>query len=86
MSDVVTETMGALVWNADASAFLYGQVNDQWRIDMIKLHRIGAPTADDVVIYHEYDIGFQCGAGMTHDRKWIAVAARSEERRVGKEC
>jgi oligopeptidase B len=74
LDDSVPGTMGALVWNADGSAFLYGQVNDQWRIDTIKLHRIGTPVADDVIIYHEDDIGFQCGAGMTHDRKWIAVA------------
>ena len=75
LPDVIPGTMGALVWNADASAFLYGQVNDQWRIDTIKLHVIGTATADDVVIYHEDDIGFQCGVGMTHDRQWIAVAA-----------
>ncbi len=75
LPDVIPGTMGALVWNADASAFLYGQVNDQWRIDTIKLHVMGTSTADDVVIYHEDDIGFQCGVGMTHDRKWIAVAA-----------
>ena len=74
LADLVPDTMGALVWNADASAFLYGQVNDQWRIDTIKLHRMGTPVADDVIIYHEHDIGFQCGVGMTHDRKWIAVA------------
>jgi oligopeptidase B len=74
LADTIPGTMGALVWNADASALVYGQVNDQWRIDTIKLHAIGAPVADDVVIYHEDDIGFQCGAGMTHDRKWIAVA------------
>ncbi|CAN5324391.1 S9 family peptidase [soil metagenome] len=74
LDDTVPGTMGALVWNADGSAFLYGQVNDQWRIDTIKLHRIGTPVADDVTIYHEDDIGFQCGTGMTHDRKWIAVA------------
>jgi oligopeptidase B len=75
LPDTVAGTMGALVWNADASAFLYGQVNDQWRIDTIKLHVMGTPTADDVVIYHEDDIGFQCGAGLTHDRQWIVVAA-----------
>jgi oligopeptidase B len=75
LPDMIPETMGALVWNADASAFLYGQVNDQWRIDTIKLHVMSTPPTDDVVIYHEDDIGFQCGVGMTHDRKWIAVAA-----------
>jgi oligopeptidase B len=74
LADVIPETMGALVWNADATTLLYGQVNDHWRIDTIKLHRIGTPVADDATIYHESDIGFQCGVGMTHDRRWIAVA------------
>ena len=74
LPDTIPETMGALVWNDDASALLYGQVNDQWRIDTIKLHRMGTSVADDTVIYHEGDIGFQCGVGMTHDRKWVAVA------------
>ena len=75
LADEIPETMGALVWNADASAFLYGRVNDNWRIDTILLHRIGTPVADDVVIYHEDDIGFQCGVGTTHDRRWIQVAS-----------
>ena len=74
LPDVIPGTMGALVWNDDASVLLYGQVNENWRIDTIKAHRIGTPVADDVVIYHESDPGFQCGVGMTHDRKWILVA------------
>ena len=74
LADIIPETMGALVWNADATMLVYGQVNDQWRIDTVKLHRIGTPVTDDVTIYHEDDIGYQCGPGMTHDRRWIAVA------------
>ncbi|UVO55383.1 S9 family peptidase [Sphingomonas sp. SUN039] len=74
LPDAIPETMGALVWNADATALVYGQVNDQWRVDTVKLHRLGTPVADDVTLYHEADIGYQCGAGMTHDRQWIAVA------------
>jgi oligopeptidase B len=74
LDDVIPDTMGALVWTADGSAFVYGLVNDQWRIDTIKLHRIGTPVSDDITLYHEADIGFQCGAGMTHDRQWIAIA------------
>ncbi len=74
LADVIPETMGALVWNADATALVYGQVNDQWRVDTVKLHRIGTPVADDVTLYHEADIGYQCGGGMTHDRQWIVVA------------
>jgi oligopeptidase B len=72
--DEVEGTLGALVWSADGTMLLYGLVNEQWRIDTIKLHRLGTPVADDVMIYHEADPGFQCGVGMTHDRQWIIVA------------
>ncbi len=74
LGDTIPGTMGALVWSADARALLYGQVNDQWRIDTIKRHAIGTPVSDDAVMYHEADIGFQCGVGMTHDRKWVQIA------------
>lgn len=86
LADVIPETMGALVWSDDASVLLYGRVNEHWRIDTLFAHRIGTPVADDVVLYHEEDIGFQCGVGQTHSRKWIVLAtgdnATSEVRLV----
>ena len=74
LPDVIPETMGALIWSDDASVLLYGRVNDQWRIDTVLAHRIGTPLDDDVTLYHEDDIGFQCGVGMTHSRAWIVLA------------
>ena len=68
-------TLGAITFSADNTHLFYGLVNEQWRIDTIKAHRIGTDVADDVVIYPEENPGFQCGVGMTHDRKWIVVAA-----------
>ncbi len=74
LPDTIPETMGALVWSADASVLLYGRVNEHWRIDTLYAHRIGTEVADDVMLFHEEDIGFQCGVGMTHSRAWIALA------------
>ena len=74
LPDTIHDTMGALVWSDDAQVLLYGRVNAQWRIDTLYAHRIGTPVNGDVVIYHEDDIGFQCGVGTTHSRRWIALA------------
>ena len=74
LSDVIPETMGALVWSADGTVLLYGRVNDHWRIDTLLAHRIGTPVSNDIVLFQEDDIGFQCGIGMTHSRAWIALA------------
>ena len=70
-------TLGAVTFSADGTHLFYGVVNEHWRIDTIKAHRVGTAVADDVVIYHEADPGFQCGVGMTHDRKWIVIATGS---------
>ncbi len=74
LPDTIPDTMGALVWSDDAHSLLYGRVNAQWRIDALYAHRIGTPVSDDVILYHEDDIGFQCGVGTTHSRRWIALA------------
>ncbi len=74
LPDTIPDTMGALVWSADGTHLLYGQVNEQWRIDTIKAHRLGTAPADDATLYHETDPGFQCGVGMTHSRAFIVIA------------
>ena len=74
LPDVIEGTLGGIVWAEDNRSLLYGQVNANWRIDKIKLHRLGTPASDDRLIYAEPDEGFQAGVGMTHSRKWIIVA------------
>jgi oligopeptidase B len=75
LPDVIPGVLGDIVWSRDGSALLYGVVNDNWRVDTIKLHRIGTPVADDVTLYHESDAGFQAGVGMTHSRAYIIISA-----------
>jgi oligopeptidase B len=74
LPDVLSNTMGALVWSADGGHLLYGLVNEQWRIDTLKCHALGAAQADDVTLFHETDFGFQCGVGMTQSRAFIVLA------------
>ncbi|MGF7148672.1 oligopeptidase B [Sphingomonas zeicaulis] len=74
LPDLIEGTLGGIVWAEDNRSLLYGQVNDNWRIDTIKLHRLGTDAAADRVMYEEPDDGFQAGVGMTHSRKWILVA------------
>ncbi len=79
LPDEIPGTMGGLVWSKDGANLLYGLVNDNWRIDTIKAHRLGTATDADVSLYTEPDQGFQCGVGMTHSRNWIAIATGDNE-------
>lgn len=74
LPDTLPNTMGALVWSSDGRALAYGEVNDNWRIERLKLHRLGTPADADLVLYQEHDPGFQAGVAQTGDRRWIVVS------------
>jgi oligopeptidase B len=67
-------TNGAVAWSADSKAIAYTEVNENWRTDTAKLHRLGTAPATDAVLYHEDDDGFSIGIGETQDQSWIVVA------------
>ena len=74
LPDSIAETLGALVWAGDSRALFYGRVNDSWRVDRVRLHRLGSDAADDRDIYVEPDEGFQAGVGLTQSRRFIVIA------------
>src|ERR1700737_4491723 len=56
--DLVEETDGGVVWNADATAFYYVKLDDNHRPMEVWRHCLGTPQADDVLIYEEQDSGW----------------------------
>ncbi|MES2442102.1 MAG: S9 family peptidase [Pseudomonadota bacterium] len=74
LPDVIPGVLSELVWTADSKGFLYALVNDNWRTDRVKWHKLGEPVADDMEIYHEADEGFRVGVGETQSRKWLIVS------------
>lgn len=79
LPDVIPGTLGGSVFSKDGTSLLYGLVNKNWRIDKIKLHRLGTSVSKDKTLYREPDQGFQAGVGMTQDRNWIVIAAGDNE-------
>jgi oligopeptidase B len=73
LPDVIEGTLGGFLFAGDGQSLLYGLVNDHWRIDVAKLHRLGTRTDDDVELYREADEGFQVGLGLTQSQKYIVI-------------
>ncbi|MVO77103.1 prolyl oligopeptidase family serine peptidase [Sphingomonas sp. MAH-20] len=73
LPETIEGTLGAFLFAGDGVSLLYGLVNEHWRIDVAKLHRLGTPVAEDVELYREADEGFQVGLGLTQSRRWIAI-------------
>ena len=74
LPDTIAGTLGGVVWSADSAALVYGLVNENWRIDVAKLHRVGTPIESDVELYRETDEGFQVGFGRTQSRRFLVIA------------
>lgn len=73
--DSIEGTLGNIVFAADNLHLLYGLVDEHWRTRTIKVHRLGTPSSEDRVIYHEEDIGYSVGISLSGDRKWLLLTA-----------
>ncbi|MFV0643961.1 MAG: S9 family peptidase [Sphingomonadaceae bacterium] len=79
LPDEIPDTMSSLVWAADDRALVYSHINEQWRTDEIRLHWLGSPTSDDVVLFHEDDEGFRAGAGLSANEEWLIISTGDNE-------
>lgn len=73
--DSIEGTLGNIVFAADNLHLLYGLVDEHWRTRTIKAHRLGTPSSEDRVVYHEEDIGYSVGVSLSGDRKWLLLTA-----------
>lgn len=61
-------------WTHDSRGVVYNEVNDNWRSDVAKLHRLGRAPAEDRVLYDEPDEGFSVSVGKSQDQRWIFIS------------
>ncbi len=74
LADTIPGTLSELVWTADSKGFLYALVNDHWRTDRIRWHRLGEPVENDIELYHESDDGYRVGVGETQSRHYLILS------------
>ncbi len=79
LDDVIPETLSGLTWLANDTMLAYGKANENWRVDNVRLHRIGTDVSEDVEIFREEDEGFRVGAGLTAQEDWLVIATGDNE-------
>ncbi|MDI6026552.1 S9 family peptidase [Corticibacterium sp. UT-5YL-CI-8] len=77
--DVIADTGGSGVWNADNSGFFYTRLDANHRPSKIFYHHIGSNPADDRLVYEENDAGFFTNVGGTRDNRWIMIGINDHE-------
>ena len=73
LGDEIRDTIGGAVWSADDSSFFYTVVDENWRPWQVRLHSLGEPVEQDVVIYEEADPGFFVHVVSTTSRKYVVI-------------
>jgi len=67
--------IGQPVWTSDSRAIVFTEVNEHWRSDKAKLHRLGDDPAKARLLYEETeDKGFSVGVDRSHDRSLILIS------------
>jgi oligopeptidase B len=79
LADEIPGINSGLTWVANDSALVYGPVNENWRVDNVRLHRLGTPVSDDVELYREADDGFSVAAGLSAQDDWLIIATGDNE-------
>jgi len=79
LPDVIPGTLSSLIWSASSDAILYGLANENWRTDNVRLHKLGTPVTEDLLLYKERDIGFGVGIGKTAADNYIVIATGDNE-------
>ena len=79
LPDVIENTNTALVWAADDTMLVYGVANENWRVDNVRVHRMGTPASEDVEIYREAQLGFTVSAGLSANEEWLVLATGDNE-------
>jgi oligopeptidase B len=78
-ADLVEETDGGVVWNADATAFYYVKLDDNHRPMQVFRHRLGTPQAADVLVYEEQDSGWFTHIHESASGRFCVIAGGDHE-------
>jgi oligopeptidase B len=78
-ADLVEETDGGVVWNADATAFYYVKLDDNHRPMQVFRHGLGTPQAADVLVYEEQDSGWFTHIHESASGRFCVIAGGDHE-------
>ena len=79
LADEIPNLRSSLTWVAGDTALVYGPSSENWRTLEAKLHVIGTPVADDVVLYKEEDESFGVGAGLSAQEDYLIISTGDNE-------
>jgi oligopeptidase B len=79
LDDLIEETDGSVVWNADSTAFYYVKLDDNHRPMQVWRHRLGTSQQDDVLIHQEKNTGWFTHIHESASGRFCVIAGGDHE-------
>ena len=79
LADEIPETLSGLVWLKGDMMIAYGKVDENWRVNNVRLHALGTPVGEDIEIYREDDVTFRVGSGLSAQDDWLIIQSGDNE-------
>ncbi len=79
LPDEVAGVFYGLAFSPDGTRVFYTVVDDSWRPFQVKIHTLGTPVEDDVVLYQEDDVAMWTGFELSDDRTQLLIGIGSSE-------
>lgn len=79
LPDRIEGTNTGLVWAAGDTMLVYGVANENWRVDNVRVHRIGTDATTDAEIYREAQLGFTVSADLSANEEWLILSTGDNE-------
>jgi oligopeptidase B len=77
-ADEIPGTYYGAAWSADGTVLFYITVDDAWRPYRVWRHVMGAPAAQDVIVYQEDDERFGVGVDLTRSERFLVIHSASK--------
>jgi oligopeptidase B len=71
--ETIEDVAEGVVWSTDSTCFYYVEYDESHRPFRVRRHRLGAPQADDEIVYEEADPGFFVGVDEMLSRSHIVI-------------
>ncbi len=79
LPDRIPNTAGGCVWEADGTALLYVEVDDNHRPIRVRRHVLGDDPAKDTVIFDGDDPRYFVGLEQTQSRRFVVISSHDHE-------
>jgi oligopeptidase B len=79
LPDEVPNIFYGLSFSPDGTRVYYTVVDDAWRPYQVRVHTLGTPVADDVVVYQEDDVAMWTGFEVSADRTQLLISIGCSE-------